>query len=144
MYSSDVSIRHYRILFLSHSSWYTVYSSGLSIPHSLSLIPAGIYGLTGCGQGPTWHLSHLSYAGREVIARSLNGQPNVFHSFCHALGVENRLLQTASKSRNPTAYLIQEYSERPEATFDRLEQALVQIGKRDLFERLMHAVETDS
>ena len=40
------------------------------------------------------------------------------------------------RSRNPTAYLIQEYSEKPEATFDRLEQALSNIGRRDLFEQL--------
>lgn len=40
------------------------------------------------------------------------------------------------KSRNPTGYLIQEFSERPEATFERLQRALSDIGQRDLFEQL--------
>lgn len=50
----------------------------------------------------------------------------------------------SAKSRNPTAYLIQEYSERPEATFDRLEQALTQIGKREVFEGLWTGLENDN
>lgn len=100
---------------------------------------AGPYGLSGCGPGPAHHLSHLSYEGREFLAENLNGNPperNVFHSFCHALGVDNRLARVSARSPNPTAYLIQEYSAKPEATFDRLEQALAQIGKRDVFEGL--------
>ena len=104
-----------------------------------SLHTAGPYGLSGCGSGPAHHLSHLSYEGREFLAENLNGNPperNVFHSFCHALGVDNRLARVSARSPNPTAYLIQEYSARPEATFDRLEQALAQIGKRDVFDGL--------
>ena len=106
----------------------------LFLPHA-----AGPYGLSGCGPGPAHHLSHLSYEGREFLAENLNGNPperNVFHSFCHALGVDNRLARVSARSPNPTAYLIQEYSAKPEATFDRLEQALAQIGKRDVFEGL--------
>ena len=93
----------------------------------------------GCGSGPASHLSHLSFAGREFLATHLNGKPperNLFNSFCYALGVDDKLLQASMRSRNPTAYLIQEYSEKPEATFDRLEQVLSTIGRRDLFEQL--------
>ena len=112
-----------------------------------TLLPiAGPYGLNGSGVGPTHHLSHLSYEGREFLSQHLNGNPpdrNVFHSFCDALGVENRLVRVSARSRNPTAYLMQEYSARPDATFDRLEQALTQIGKRDVFDGLWTGLEND-
>ncbi len=52
-------------------------------------------------------------------------------------------MRASLRSRNPTAYLIQQYSERPEATFHRLEQALVQIGKSDVFDELWQQVLTD-
>ena len=100
---------------------------------------AGVYGLTGHGPGSIQRLSHLSYASREFLADKLNGTPhdrNIFNDFCMALGVEQRLVQVSMRSRNPTGYLIQEYSERPEATFDKLERALSDIGQRDLFEQL--------
>ena len=45
-------------------------------------------------------------------------------------------MQVSMRSRNPTGYLIQEFSERPEATYDRLEQALSDIGHHDLFDQL--------
>ena len=48
--------------------------------------------------------------------------------------MERRLVQAASRSRNPTAYLIQEYAKREEgATFRRLEVALDTVGRRDLY-----------
>ena len=84
-------------------------------------------------------LAHLSYAGREFLAERLNGTPrdrNLFNDFCMALGAEQRLIQASMRSRNPTGYLIQEFSERPEATFDRLERALSDIGQRDVFDQL--------
>ena len=95
--------------------------------------------MRGPGPGPNHSLSRLSYAGREFLAARLNGTPrdrNTFNNFCEALGVEQRLVQVSVRSGNPTAYLIQEYSERPEATFDRLERALTNIGQSDLFEQL--------
>jgi hypothetical protein len=100
---------------------------------------AGLYGLTGHAPGQAHRLAHLSYASREFLAEKLNGTPqdrNVFNNFCMALGVEQRLVQVSMKSRNPTGYLIQEYSERPEATFERLERALSDIGQRHLFHQL--------
>lgn len=110
------------------------------LPH-----PAGLYGLTGHGLGPAHRLSHLSYAGREFLAERLNGTPqdrNLFNDFCMALGVEQHLIQVSMRSRNPTGYLIQEFSERPDATFERLQRALSDIGQRDLFEQLQ-AVDSD-
>ena len=106
-----------------------------------TLLPhiAGPYGLTGHGPGPVHSLSSLSYAGREFLAERLNGTPqdrNMFNNFCMALGVEQKLVQLSVRSRNPTCYLIQEYSERPEATFERLERALSDIGHQDLFHQL--------
>ena len=98
-----------------------------------------MYGLKGSGPGPVHRLSRLSYAGRQFLAERLNGTPqdrNTFNNFCEALGVEQRLVQVSKRSGNPTGYLMQEYSERPEATFDRLERALSDIGQRDLFEQL--------
>lgn len=105
----------------------------------MSSRPAGLYGLMGHGPGPADSLSHLSYAGREFLAERLNGTPqdrNLFNNFCTALGVEQHLIQVSMRSRNPTGYLIQEFSERPEATFDRLQRALSDIGHDDLFEQL--------
>lgn len=40
------------------------------------------------------------------------------------------------RSRNPTAYLIQEFAEKPEATLDKLEEALTHIGLHGMFEQL--------
>ena len=60
----------------------------------------------------------------------------MFPQFCQALGVDDDLRRKASRSRNPTAYLLQEYQELPEATFDRLEQALSQMGRKDLFDQV--------
>ncbi len=57
--------------------------------------------------------------------------------------MEGRLLQASLRSRNPTAYLIQQYSEKPGATFERLEQALGQIGRSDVFDELWQKVLTD-
>ena len=65
----------------------------------------------------------------------------MFHDFCHALGVDNKLVQASVRSRNPTGYLIQTYSARPEATFERLEQALTQIGRNDLYQELFDMME---
>lgn len=45
------------------------------------------------------------------------------------------------RSRNPTGYLIQTYSSQPEATFERLEQALTQIGRNDLYQELYDMME---
>lgn len=107
---------------------------------------AGPYGLKGSGPGLTHRLSHLSYECRELLAAHLNGNPperNTFRSFCRALGVEKRLLQASLRSGNPTAYLIQQYSEEPEATMQRLEQALSQIGKSNVFDELWQKVLTD-
>ena len=86
------------------------------------------------------HLSHLNYAGREFLAVRLNGNHNLFNEFCLALGVERRLIQASMKSQNPTAYVIQEFAEKPEATFDRLEEALSNIGHHDMFEQLQIAI----
>lgn len=100
---------------------------------------AGPYGLTGHSPGPAHQLARLSYAGKEFLGERLNGTPqdrNLFNNFCIALGVEQRLIQASVKSRNPTAYLLQEFGEKPDATFGRLEQALSEIGHRDLYEQL--------
>ena len=100
---------------------------------------AGLYGLKGHGPGSIHRLAHLSYAGREFLAERLNGTPqdrNTFNNFCLALGVDQRLVQVSMRSRNPTGYLIQEFSEKPEATFDRLERALSEIGHHELFHQL--------
>ena len=111
-------------------------SLSLPLPFSLSS-PAGIYGLSGNARNNFHHLRDLSYAGREYLAEHLNGVPperHIFHQFCDALGVERRLVQAATRSRNPTAYLIQEYAQKDEdATFQRLEVALDMVGKRDLY-----------
>ena len=101
------------------------------------LSPAGIYGLSGSARNSFHHLRDLSYAGRQYLSDHLNGDPperHIFHRFCDALGVERRLVQAATRSRNPTAYLIQQYAEREEeATFQRLEVALDTVGRRDLY-----------
>ena len=101
---------------------------------------AGVFGLNGCGPGPADHLSHLSYTCREYLASRLNDHPperNIFHSFCHALGVENKLIQASARSGNPTGYLLQKYSTRPEATMENLERALAEIGMRNVFEGML-------
>ncbi len=101
--------------------------------------PAGIYGLNGLNPGHPDHISRLSYTCREYLASSLNGNPperNTFHNFCHALGVENKLVQASSHSGNPTAYLLQKFSSRPEATLENLERALTEIGMENVFARL--------
>ena len=69
----------------------------------------------------------------------------MFCNFCQAMGVENRLIQSSSRSKNPTAYLIQQLtlSSHPEATFSRLEQALHQIGQGNLYRALSLKMEND-
>lgn len=108
------------------------------------LTVAGVYGLSGRGSGPDYHLSNLGYSEREFLASKLNGHPPqrlVFHDFCNALGVENKLSQASARSGNPTAYLIQTYSLRPEATFQRLEQALSQMGRDDVYQELVDKIQ---
>ena len=105
----------------------------------MSIHPAGIYGLNGLGPGRPDRISHLSYTCREYLASRLNGNPperNTFHNFCHALGVENKLVQASSRSGNPTAYLLQKFSAHPEATLENLERALAEIGMENVFARL--------
>ena len=96
-----------------------------------------MYGLSGNARNSLHHLRDLSYAGRQYLADHLNGDPperHIFHQFCDALGVEHRLVQAATRSRNPTAYLIQQYAERDEAaTFQSLEVALNKLGRRELY-----------
>ena len=50
--------------------------------------------------------------------------------------MEQKLVRASVQSRNPVGYLIQEFSEKPQATFARLEQALSEIGHEDLFVQL--------
>ena len=97
---------------------------------------AGIFGLNGFNPGRPDRISRLSYTCREYLASRLNGNPperNTFHNFCHALGVENKLVQASSRSGNPTAYLLQSFSSRPEATMRNLERALTEIGMENVF-----------
>lgn len=51
------------------------------------------------------------------------------------------LEQSSTKSRNPTGYLLQEYGTRPEATLERLERALSEIGMGEVYERLSEMLE---
>ena len=98
-----------------------------------------MYGLSGSARNNLHHLRDLSYAGRQYLADHLNQDKHTFDQFCVALGVEGRLVQAASRSRNPTAFLIQEYAERHEgATFHQLEVALDVVGKGDLYAELHH------
>lgn len=100
---------------------------------------AGLFGLSAPGPGPNHHLKSLGYTGREFLSKTLNGRPpqrQIFHDFCNAMGVENKLIQASSRSGNPTAYLIQQLCSHPDATFDRLENALNQIGQGALYTEL--------
>ena len=113
-------------------------TDSLSLFPSFTLLPlpplAGVYGLSGSARNNFQHLRDLSYAGRQFLADHLNDDRHTFHQFCDALGAEPRLIQAASRSRNPTAYFIQQYAEFDEgATFQRLESALDVVGKRDLY-----------
>ena len=116
-----------------------VFSPSFSLLASSSsfstLYVAGPMDFNACGPGPAYHLQHMSVTCRHSLADQIN-QSNTFQQFCRALGVGDELMKRASRSGNPTAYLLQEYQERPEATFDRLEQALSQMGRRDLFDHV--------
>ena len=100
---------------------------------------AGPYGLNGHGPGPNNHLSKLSYNSKELLAAKLNGTPanrKDFCTFCHIYGVDDSLEQASLHSRNPTAYLLQELSSKPDATFNKLRNALEKMGKGELFNDL--------
>ena len=88
-------------------------------------------------------LSRLSYNGRNVLGEQLN-QRETFKKFCHAMGVDDGLAIVCLRSRNPTAYLIQEIDGKPYATFSRLEQALTSIGKRAVFEQVWQLVDSSN
>ena len=95
---------------------------------------AGIYGLSACNNSVSIHrLGHLSYSAREFLASTLNQKQTEFCQLCQAMEVESSLMQASLRSRNPTAYLIQEL---PDTTIDRLEKALSKIGRSDLFTAL--------
>ena len=96
---------------------------------------AGAFDFNSCRPGPSYHLQHMSITCRHSLADKIN-QSAMFPQFCRALGVDDDLRRKASRSGNPTAYLLQEYQELPEATFDRLEQALSQMGRKDLFDQV--------
>ncbi len=91
-------------------------------------------------------MRHLSYTCREYLASRLNGNPperNTFHGFCRAFGVENKLVQASCRSGNPTAYLLQSCSSRPEATLESLQQALTEVGMEDVFKDLLGMLNGD-
>lgn len=104
--------------------------------YSHLFIAAGLYGLNGYGEDAR-HISYLSYNCREYLASELNIDPpqrEVFHNFCRALGVENRLVQVSARSRNPTGYLLQKCSTEP---LENLNRALTEIGKGYVFQELL-------
>ncbi len=106
----------------------------------MSFFVAGLFGLSAPGAGPDHHISRLGYSGRELLARTLNGrapQRQLFHDFCQALNVENRLIQASSRSGNPTGYLMQQLCSKPDATLYKLETALREIGHEGLYEELV-------
>lgn len=88
-------------------------------------------------------VSYLSYNCREYLASELNVNPperEVFHGFCRALGVENRLVQVSARSGNPTGYLLQKCSEEP---LENLDSALTEIGKGYVFQELVARMRND-
>ena len=101
----------------------------------LNFFIAGIQHFNTCGPGPMYRLQHMSITCRHSLADEIN-QSAMFPQFCHALGVDEELRIRATRSRNPTAYMLQEYQELPEATFDQLQQALSRIGRKDLYDQV--------
>ena len=52
--------------------------------------------------------------------------------------IDYDLIQQAQRSRNPTAWLLQEIENKPDATLNKLAQALKSIGKSHLYDSLLH------
>jgi hypothetical protein len=50
------------------------------------------------------------------------------------MNVEQEMMHRAQRSGNPTAYILQEMNNDPNATMDRLSSALNSIGKPELYE----------
>ena len=109
---------------------------------SLKLIPAGPYGLNGYGEDSRL-ISYLSYNCREYLASELNVNPparELFHNFCRALGVENRVVQASARSGNPTGYLLQKCSSE---SLENVHRALTDIGKGHVFQNLLARMRED-
>lgn len=52
-------------------------------------------------------------------------------------------MQVSCRSRNPTGYLLQKYSEEPEATLERLGRALSEVGMSNVMNELVQMLESD-
>jgi methylase of polypeptide subunit release factors len=73
----------------------------------------------------------------DYLASELNVDPpkrEVFHNFCRALNVGNRLVQASARSGNPTGYLLQKCSDE---RLENVERALTEIGKGHVFQQLL-------
>ena len=77
----------------------------------------------------------MSISCRNLLADELNDR-KTFVEFCHAMKVDEHLMKVSQRSRDPTGYLLQEMKSHPDATFTRLERALLQINKRQLYESM--------
>ena len=104
---------------------------------SLSFSPAGILCFNELGPGPLYHISCISYSGRQLLGDHLNQPKELFQRFCLAFEVPQELTQRAQRSGNPTGYLIQEMTADPNATMERLETALDRIEKKPVYDSLI-------
>lgn len=106
------------------------------IPHRLSLFPAGIASFNDCGPGPSHHVSHISYAGVQFLSDHLNN-PQMYRDFCRAMNIDQETVEMSKRSLNPIACLFQEMSSDPDATMQRLSEALESIGQHHLYLSLL-------
>ena len=88
------------------------------------------------GPGPKNHISSLSISARHYLASHLNDR-DVYSQFCHAMGIENKLIRATRRSCNPTAQLLQILAESPSGTMQRLQEALESIGKIELYDSVL-------
>ncbi|XP_003391457.1 PREDICTED: uncharacterized protein LOC100633575 [Amphimedon queenslandica] len=97
---------------------------------------AGTTSFNDSGPGPSYHISHISYSGIQLLADHLNDS-KTFKDFCQAMRVDRDLIVISQRSLNPTACLLQEIQNDPEATMERLSEALESIGKGELYSSLL-------
>ena len=100
---------------------------------------AGITSFNDCGPGPSYHISHISYSGVQFLSDHLN-DPKKFKDFCQAMRVDRGLVEISQRSLNPTACLLQEMHGDPEATMERLSEALESIGQGQLYSSLLQLI----
>ena len=78
----------------------------------------------------------MSYSGIQFLSGHLNDS-KTFKDFCQAMRVDRDLIEMSQRSLNPTACLLQEMRSDPEATMERLSDALENIGKGELYSSLL-------